>query len=396
MSGRKRRTETLIAHLGRDPKAYHGVVNPPVFHASTILFERLEDFEDRDRLARRRGVTYGRSGTPTTFALEDAVTGLTGGHGTLIVSSGLAAVTCTLLALLKAGDHLLVTDSCYFPTRKFCDEILAGLGIETSYYDPLLGAGIARLIRPETRLVYCEAPGSLTFEMQDIPAIAEAAHAAGAKVAADTTWASPILFRPFEKGCDVAIQAGTKYIVGHSDAMLGTITASEELEPQIRRTNRLLGQCAGPDDVYLALRGLRTLAVRLQRHAESGLAVARWLQQRPEVARVLHPALPDDPGHAIWKRDFLGASGLFGFVLAAPCETPALAAMLDGLELFGLGASWGGYESLVLPGHPENSRSATAWSASGPLLRLHVGLEDPQDLIDDLAAGFERLRCAGG
>ncbi len=393
--GSKFRTDTLITHLGRDPEAYSGAVNTPVFHASTIVHQRLADFEDREKLSRQGAVVYGRIGTPTSFALEAAVAGLEGGHGTVSVSSGLAAITTALLALLKSGDHLLVTDSAYFPTRRFCDQMLAGLGIETSYYDPLIGADIGSLIRPNTRVILVEAPGSLTFEMQDVPAIAEVAKASGVLVVMDATWATPILYRPFEKGVDVSIQAGTKYIVGHSDVMLGTVTATKELLPRIRQTARLLGQCSGPDDLYLALRGLRTLSVRLSRHQETGLRLARWLDQRPEVERVLHPGLPSDPGHAIWRRDFSGACGLFAIVLARPYSQEALSAMIDGLELFAIGASWGGYESLIIPGHPERIRTATRWEAPGPLLRLHAGLEDSEDLIADLAAGFERLAAAG-
>ena len=392
--GSKFRTDTLITHLGRDPEAYQGAVNTPVFHASTIVHQHLADFEDREKFSRQGAMVYGRIGTPTSFALEQAVAGLEGGHGAVSVSSGLAAITTALLALLKSGDHLLVTDSAYFPTRKFCDQMLVGLGIGTTYYDPLIGAGIESLIRPNTRVIFVEAPGSLTFEMQDVPEIAGVAKAAGLHVVMDSTWATPILFRPFEKGVDVSIQAGTKYIVGHSDAMLGTITATEELLPRIRQTARLLGQCAGPDDLYLSLRGLRTLSVRLARHQETGLKLARWLDDRPEVDRVLHPALPSDPGHAIWQRDFSGACGLFSIVLDRPYPQEALSAMVDGLELFGIGASWGGYESLVMPGHPERIRTATRWEAPGPLLRFHAGLEDCEDLIADLAAGFERLAAA--
>lgn len=390
------RTDTLITHLGRDPKAFGGAVNPPVFHVSTVIYEHMKDFEDRAKLRRPGQMTYGRSGTPTSFALEDAVAGLEGGHGCITVSSGLAAITTAFFALLKSGDHLLMTDSAYYPTRKFCDQVLRDLGIETTYYDPLVGAEIGSLIRANTRVIFVEAPGSLTFEMQDVPAIARAAKAAGVTVVMDTTWATPILFRPFEKGVHVSVQAGTKYLVGHSDVLLGTMTATAELEPRLRQTARLLGQSSGPDDVYLALRGLRTLSVRLARHHENGLEIARWLAARPEVGRVLHPALPGDPGHEIWRRDFSGACGLFSIVLAKPYPESAVAAMLDGLELFGMGASWGGYESLIIPAHPEKIRTATPWNATGPLLRLHVGLEDTDDLIADLAAGLDRLETAAG
>ncbi|MGF1609122.1 MAG: cystathionine beta-lyase [Kiloniellales bacterium] len=395
MAKRALRPETLLAHLGRDPEAFHGAVNVPVYHASTILYSDLEAFETRHRPG--RSVVYGRIGTPTSFALEDSIARLQGGAATLCVSSGLAAISGAFLALLRAGDHVLVTDAAYLPTRKFCDGLLARFGVETSYYDPTIGAGIAGLIRPNTRLVFVESPGSLTFEMQDVPAIAAAAKAAGAATVMDTTWASPLHFRPFEAGVDVAVEAGTKYVVGHSDAMLGFITASGAAEERVRETVRQLGLCAGPDDIYLGLRGLRSLAVRLERHQATALRLATWLQGRPEVARVLYPPLPDDPGHALWQRDYSGACGLFGVVLGRPYPQAAVAAMLEGLALFGIGASWGGYESLVIPTHPEQCRSATSWQAPGPSLRIHAGLEDPDDLIADLEAGFARLnRAADG
>ena len=391
MSKRARSPETLVAHLGRDPRRFDGAVNLPVYRASTILTENMATFEDPQRRERKGAVFYGRYGTPTTFALEDAVAALEGGHGSVAVSSGLGAVSAALLAFVEAGDHILVSDSVYWPTRKFCGGLLSRLGVETTYFDPSIGGDIAGLLRPGTRLVFLESPGSLTFEVQDVPAIAAAAHARGVKVLMDTTWAAALLCRPFELGVDVSIQAGTKYIVGHSDAMLGLITASEETERQVRTTARELGQCAGPDDIYLALRGLRTLAVRLARHQETGLVLARWLAARPEVGRVLHPDLPDDPGHRLWQRDFAGACGLFGVVLRPPCPRSAVAAMVDGMELFGIGASWGGYESLMIATYPEKTRTATAWDAPGRTLRIHAGLEDPDDLIADLEAGFARF-----
>ena len=385
--------ETLLTHLGNDPHANHGVVNPPVYHASTILFERLDDFEARhDRAG--RVTSYGRNGTPGFFALEQAVNGLEGAAGTVITSSGLAAVTSALLAFAAAGDHVLITDAAYLPTRRFCERFLTRLGVSVEFYDPTIGAGIARLLRPETRLVFLESPGSLTFEVQDAPAIAAAAKTAGAVVLMDNTWATPLYFKPLQMGVDVSIQAATKYLGGHSDLMLGLISTTAEHEPRVRRNVQGLGQCAGPDDIYLALRGLRTLGARLPRHQETGLKLAAWLAERPEVAQVLHPALPGTPGHEIWRRDFTGASGLFGLVLARPYPRAALAAMIEGLELFGIGASWGGYESLITLAHPERSRSATAWQAPGPCLRIHAGLEDADDLIADLTAGFARLARA--
>jgi cystathionine beta-lyase len=394
MTKRDFRPETLLAHLGRDPQAFHGAVNVPVYHASTILYPDLEAFETRHTTGRQ--FVYGRLGTPTSGALEDSIARLQGGAGTLCVSSGLAAISCALLALTQAGDHILVTDAAYLPTRKFCDGLLRRFGIETSYYDPTIGAGIAAQFRPSTRLVFTESPGSLTFEMQDVPAIAAAAKAAGVATVMDTSWATPLHFRPFEAGVDVAVEAGTKYVVGHSDAMLGLITASSDYVERIRGAAHQLGVCAGPDDIYLGLRGLRTLAVRLARHQATALRLARWLSGRPEVARVLYPALPDDPGHALWKRDYSGASGLFGVVLARPYPKQAVAALVEGLELFGIGASWGGYESLIITAHPETCRSATTWRAPGPCLRIHAGLEDADDLIADLEAGFARLKQAAG
>ena len=392
MSGnRPQKPATKLVHAGRRSSQYHGVVNPPVLHASTILFESLAELEQAG--ASKPGkVTYGRHGTPTRFLLEEAVAELEGGFGTLCVSSGVAAITNTILALVKPGDHILVTDSTYFPTRNLCDTFLKKFGVETQYYDPTLGGDIAGLIRDNTVLVWCESPGSLTFEMQDIPAIAKAAHARGVKVLLDNTWASPILCRPFDMGVDISIQAGTKYIVGHSDVMMGTITtATEEDLLTCKKQVVLSGDAIGPDDCYLAQRGLRTLGVRLRQHHESGLKVAKWLQGRPEVKRVLHPGLPDDPGHAIWKRDFTGASGLFSFVLH-PITKPQLANMVDHMDLFGMGFSWGGFESLLLPSDPKKIRTATTWDDPGQLVRIHVGLEDTDDLIADLTAGFERLK----
>lgn len=383
--------DTLLTHAGRDPHANHGIVNPPVYHASTVLFPTLDAYLEMGKAR----VRYGRRGTPTTFALEDAVAELEGGAGAIATPSGLAAITTVLLACLKAGDHLLMTDSAYQPTRHFCDTTLKRFGVETEYYDPLIGAGIAGLIRPETAVVYVESPGSQTFEVQDLPAIAEAAHAAGAMVIADNTWGAGYYYRPLALGADISLQAGTKYIVGHSDVNIGvTVWRDEAALGKVRNDVQSLGVCAGPDDVYLALRGLRTMGVRLQRHQENGLRVARWLAARPEVRRVMHPALEDDPGHALWRRDFTGACSLFGFVLASD-DRGALAALLDGMKYHGMGASWGGFESLLIPTWPSKSRSATTWQEPGQTMRIHVGLEDPDDLIADLEAGLERLRKAG-
>jgi len=385
-----RRPETRVVTAGRDPASYHGFVNPPVYHASTVLYPSAEDF-----LAHRARYQYGRRGTPTTEALELALQELEGPQcaAVALVPSGLAAISTALLSIIHAGDHLLVTDSAYGPTRNYCEQILTRLGVTTTYYDPLIGPGIAELMRPNTRAVYLESPGSLSFEMQDTAAIAAAAHAKGALVLMDNTWATPLYFRAFEQGVDLSIQAGTKYIGGHSDVMLGTISANQATVTSLRNTVRLSGLCVGPDDVYLGLRGLRTLAVRLDRHHKSGLAVARWLEKRPEVLRLLHPAMESYSGHAIWKRDFTGASGLFSVVLK-PVPQNAVYAFLDELELFGIGASWGGYESLAIPFDCAPVRTATKWVPGGPTVRLHIGLEAVEDLLADLERGFAALAVA--
>jgi cysteine-S-conjugate beta-lyase len=392
MSDRPLKDETLLGHAGTRPAANFGIVNPPVYHASTILFPSLaaQEAAARDMTG---GVTYGRYGTPTTFALEEAVAALEGADRAIAMPSGLAAVAGTLLSSLKAGEHLLMVDSVYEPVRKFCDTTLAGFGVETTYYDPAVGAGIAALIRPNTKLVYLETPGSLTFEVQDVPAIVGAAKAAGCLTALDNTWATPLFFKPVAHGADIVIHAATKYIVGHADAMMGLILCPQTRYSRMKHVIHGLGYCAAPDDCYLALRGLRTLAVRLARHQATALALARWLEAQPEVARVMHPALPADPGHDLWRRDFTGSTGLFGFVLK-PTPAPAVAALLDSMKLFGMGFSWGGYESLLVRVRPEAARSATQWPADGPTLRLHAGLEDPGDLIEDLHRGFQRLRAA--
>ena len=382
--------DTLAVTAGRDPDANFGIVNPPVYHASTVTFPSLAALEAAGR--RKLDVTYyGRNGTPGTFAFEEAVAALEGGHRSVALGSGKAAVLAALTAFVESGDHMLVTDAAYGPTRSFCERFLKRFGVETTFYDPAIGAGIAELIRPNTRLVFVESPGSLTFEVQDVPAIAKAARAAGCATVMDNTWASPLFLKPFALGVDVSVQAATKYIGGHSDLMLGVVTTTEAPHERVRKAAFELGAPAGPDDVYLAQRGLRTLAVRMPRHMRSGLAVAEWLRGRPQVARVLHPGLPGDPGHALWKRDFTGASGLFGVELV-PGPRAAVAALLDGLDLFSMGFSWGGYESLAILAEPAPMRTVTRarWAGAGPLLRLHVGLEDPDDLVADLAAGLVR------
>ncbi|WP_298728211.1 cystathionine beta-lyase [uncultured Ferrovibrio sp.] len=390
--------ETKLATLGRDPEGHHGAVNIPVYRASTILQPDLKTLgEIYAARARDEQVTsYGRIGTPLTFAFENTVAEIEGGYRAMSFPSGAAACSGAILAVVKAGDHILVTDSAYGPTRHFCDTVLKRLGVETQYFDPLIGAGIKDLMRPNTSLVFLESPGSLTFEIQDVPAIAEIAHRHGAKVAMDNTWGTPLYFKSFQHGVDLSVHAATKYIVGHSDAMLGVVIATKESWPELRDSTRALGTNAGPDEIYLGLRGIRTLAVRLPRHMESGIKVADWLKGRPEVTRVLHPALSDDPGHAIWKRDFLGACGLFSFELDRKYGDEAVAAFVDHLELFGIGYSWGGFESLVTVAKPHALRTAKPWKDHGALLRLHIGLEATDDLIADLKAGFERLNKVQG
>jgi cystathionine beta-lyase len=378
------KAETRLVTAGRDTKAQKGFVNPAVFHGSTVLYPTAEDLH-----AHRSEFQYGRHGTPTTRALQDVLMALEGPQcaGVGLAPSGLAAITTTLLSVLNAGDHLLVTDNAYRPSRNFCNGMLARYGVEISYFDPLIGAGIETLFKPNTRAVLVEAPGSQSFEMADIPAIAAVAHARGALVIDDNTWATPLYHRSLDQGVDISMQAATKYIGGHSDIMFGTISANAKAWPQLAEGIRLLGVCAGPDDVFLALRGIRTLSVRLAQHYRSGLEMARWLATRPEVQQVLHPALESHPGHAIWKRDFTGASGLFSIVLK-PAPQQAVDALLDAVNLFGMGYSWGGFESLVIPFDCAPYRTATKWAPGGPTLRLHIGLESVDDLKADLERGF--------
>jgi cystathionine beta-lyase len=374
--------ETRLVAAGRQ-FSEHGFVNPAVYHASTVLFDDVDALHDK-----RARYRYARRGSPTSLAVESAITALGGGHATKVAPSGLAAIAMALLAFLKSGDHLLMVDAVYAPARHLCDTVLKRLGIETTYYDPLIGGGIAALIRPNTRVVYCESPGSQTMEVQDVPAIAEAAHRKKCLVFLDNTWAAGHYFNAFAHGCDVAIQAATKYLAGHADAMIGSVTCTEAVWPQFKETYESMGQFAGPDDMFLTLRGIRTLDVRLERHMKNALHMAEWLGSRAEVETVLYPALANAPGHALWRRDFTGASGLFSVILK-PASEKAVAAMLNGLVLFGLGYSWGGYESLVMPCRPH--RTATKWADAGPCLRFHIGLENPADLIADLAHGLRRL-----
>ena len=383
------REKTRLALAGRDPTDSYGFVNPPIVRGSTVVYPNTEDF-----LVRKARYTYGTQGNPTIDALLAAVNTMEGGAGSVVVPSGLLACTLPMLATLSAGDHLLVTDSVYRPTRIFCDRMLPRYGIEVSYYDPAAGAEIAALFRSNTRAVWTEAPGSQTFEMQDIPAIVAAAHARDILVMMDNTWATPLFFDAHAFGVDLSVQAGTKYFAGHSDVLIGTVSArTPELYKRLREAWETLGLIIAPEDAFLTLRGIRTMAVRLKEQMPAGIAMATWLAARPEVARVLHPALPDDPGHAIWKRDFTGASSLFAIELE-PVSMKAVAAMLDELTLFGMGASWGGYESLVLPFDCTAYRTATRTAFKGPTIRLHIGLEDLEDLKEDLDAGFARLRAA--
>ena len=382
--------ETRLVTAGRDTQAQKGFVNPPVVHGSTVLYPSAEDLR-----AHRGEFQYGRHGTPTTKALQEVLMALEGPRcaGVGLAPSGLAAISTTLLAVTKAGDHILVCDNVYRPSRNFCNGMLARYGVETTYFDPLIGSGIENLFKPNTRAVLVEAPGSQSLEMPDLPAIAAVAHARGALVIDDNTWATPLYHRSLDQGVDISMQAATKYIGGHSDIMFGTISANAGAWPIIAEAIRLLGVCAGPDDVFLALRGMRTLSVRLAQHYRSGLEIARWLEQRAEVTRVLHPALEGDPGHTIWKRDFTGASGLFSIVLK-PKPQAAVDAMLDSLKLFGMGFSWGGFESLAVPFNCSEYRTATQWEPGGPTLRLHIGLEGVDDLKADLERGFAAFNAA--
>ena len=385
--------DTRIVTAGRDPDGNFGIVNPPVYHASTILSKTIAE-RDEKRKDPYNNFTYGLRGTPTHVAFEEAVAALEGGEKCVVLPSGLAAIAVVLVAFVKSGDHVLITDNAYEPARTFCNQWLARFGVTATYFDPMIGAGIDALIRPETRLVLLESPGSVTFEVQDVPAIAAAARARGVPVAIDNTWSAGYYFDAFKHGCDISLQAGTKYIGGHSDVMLGTLTAAEPLWRKLKNTTVNFGYHTGPDDCFLGMRGLRSIAARLPRHQETALRLARWLEARPEVAAVLHPALPSCPGHALWKRDFTGSTGLFGVVFKEGFSTEAVTAMIDGMALFGIGASWGGFESLILPTDPAHMRTAVPWPHKGPSIRLHCGLEDPDDLIADVEAGLKRMNRA--
>ena len=383
--------ETKVAHLGRDHKDSHGFVNLPIYHGSTVLYETYDEFRNSEaRRQQRDQVLYGRYGTPLSFALENAIAELEGANGAITVSSGLAAITESLKAFLSQGDHILVTDSVYQPTRKYCNQVLSRFGVEVTYFDPLIGGDIKDLIKQNTGVIFVESPGSQTFEIQDLPAIAEVAKENGITTILDNTWATPLYLKPFDLGIDISVHAATKYITGHSDAMLGIISTNEACYDRIRDSVRLSGQCAGPDPIFLGLRGLRTMPTRLKQHWNSGVKVAEWLAGRLEVARLIHPALPSHPGHNLWQRDFTGASGLFAFILHEVSDD-AVGRLLENTQLFGMGYSWGGFESLLIPFDPRSYRTATEWNAEGPAFRIHIGLEDPDELISDLQVGFDAM-----
>lgn len=383
----KKRLDTKLVEGGRRKEWTQGIVNPAVWRASTILFDTVEDM--RSAYPPRDGrLEYGRNGTPTQWALAEALNELEpGAAGTRLFPSGVAAVSVALMSVLKPGDELLMVDSAYGPTRAFCDGMLKRYGVSTRYYDPLVGAGIAALFTERTRAIFLESPGSLTFEVQDVPSICAAAKARGMVTLLDNTWATPLLFPALASGIEMSILSCTKYIGGHSDLMMGSVTVTAEHWPGLVAAARALGQHVSPDDAFLGLRGLRTLGVRLKRHEENTLAVARWLKEQPQVARVLHPALEDCPGHETWARDFKGSSSLFSIVLRGG-DDAARARFVEKLEHFGMGYSFGGFESLALPVDPNRIRSVRKVEEEGPMVRIHVGLEDPQDLIADLAAGL--------
>ncbi|BCQ58137.1 cystathionine beta-lyase (plasmid) [Burkholderia gladioli pv. gladioli] len=377
--------DTTIAHAGSDPASHHGFVNPPIYRGSTVVFP---DVETMSRGGQR--YQYGRWGNPTTSALTQAITALEDAAGTVLCPSGLSACTTAILTAVGTGDHLLMPDNVYGPARQFCDTVGARMGLETTYYDPLIGADIESLIRPNTAAIYTESPGSHTFEIQDVRAIADVAHRHDALVIMDNTWATPLYFQPIAAGVDLSVMAATKYVVGHSDALVGTVAASPLAWERLRAFHLQMGLYVSPDDVALTLRGLRTMSVRLARHQESALKVARWLESREEVSRVIYPALPSHANHDLWVRDFAGASGLFSFV-TRPAPQASVSSMLNELSFFAIGYSWGGFESLAMQVDPRKMRSATTWTDEGHLIRLHIGLENPDDLIDDLKRGLERF-----
>lgn len=377
---------TRLTQLGRNTKEQLGFVNSPVYRGSTVVFDTVEDLENS-----RAAFVYGTLGTPTIKNLEDAWTELTGAAGTVMSPSGLGAIALALMTTLKAGDHLLIPDTVYRPTRSFCNQTLKKFGVTTTYYDPMVGAGIVELIRPETSTLFLESPGSQTFEIQDIPLLTEIARSRGIKTIIDNTWATPIFFQAHQHGCDLSVEAGTKYLSGHSDLLMGMVSANAETWPELRATYDSMAMLPGAEDCFLALRGLRTLHIRLQEAESRALKVARWLEQQPEVKTILHPAFESCPGHEFWKRDFTGSTGLFSIILDPVFSKSAVTEMLNGLELFAMGYSWGGFESLIIPFDCSDYRTATRWQEAGKTLRLQIGLEDTDDLINDLRQGLDRL-----
>lgn len=383
--------DTKIVHSGRSKKWTGQAVNTPVYHASTVLFDTVADLKYALQNFRNKIMFYGRRGTPTHFAFRDAMVELEGGHDCLVYPSGIAAINAALMSFLSSGDHLLMVDTAYGPTRALCNTVLKRMGIETSYYDPMVGEGIKDLIKENTKVIFTESPGSLTMEVQDIPAISKVAHEHDIILMLDNTYGNLINFSPYDHGVDLSVQAATKYIVGHSDAMLGTVTTTEKYWRRLQDNSYYMGQTAAPDDINLAMRGIRTIKTRIRQHEESALKIAKWLKSRPEVDLVLHPAFTDCPGHEIWKRDFNGSNGLFSFTLKSGNDE-AITAFLDHLDLFKMGYSWGGFESLVMSFYDlKNERKLPLWNDYGPLIRLHIGLEDADDLIEDLEQGFKHF-----
>ena len=382
---------TRLSQLGRMSEAHYGFVNTPVYRGSTVLFKTLDDLEHN-----RARYAYGTAGTPTIESLESAWTDITGAAGTVLCPSGLGAVAMALMSTLGHGDHLLMPDSVYLPTRWLCSNLLERFGVETTYYDPLLGAGLESLVRPNTSTVFLESPGSQTFEIQDVPAITAFAARRGIKTILDNTWATPLFFSAHGHGCDLSVEAGTKYLSGHSDLLLGLVSANAAAWPALKKTAQSMAMMAGAEDCYLALRGMRSLHIRLEQAQSRGLEMARWLQSQPQVMTILHPAFPSCPGHELWKRDFTGSTGLFSIILRPGFTRRALAAMVDHLSVFGMGYSWGGFESLILPFDCSTYRTATRWNPGGFGLRLQIGLEDIDDLKADLRAGLERLSATTG
>lgn len=382
----KKSFETLLTHAGSKPDEYHGAVNVPPHRMSTIVFRTYEEFEKVPNVP----YSYGRAGTPSTAAFEEGIAAIEGAYRSVATCSGLSAIITALIAFAESGDHILMTDNCYGPSRKSCEEILRRFGVDVEYYPPMIGAEIEKLFRPNTKLVFMEAPGSLTFEVQDIGAITAAAKKAGIKTAIDNSWATPLFFQPLDFGIDISVMSATKYVSGHSDVMLGVVSTNEEAWPNVKRAALMLGLCGGSEELYLGLRGLRTLNVRLQQHQKNGLDIAEWLASRKEVKSVRHPALPSCPGHENWKKYYKGSSGTFGIILHET-NREKIAAMLDGMKIFNLGFSWGGFESLLFPEQPAPIRTAETWAEQGFSLRLHIGLEDVEDIRADLAAGLARL-----